>query len=235
MGVKRNTDLSPRKEETRVANDITPPVQFTLSEIKDHFTQSMETIKKQYDIADSLMKAADIEGSKTIWRSQVVLAEGVLDFYIHEMSKYCMFRMFTGKWEKSQQYSSFNVPMVKVEEAINTGNSKDWFYDYLNAQFSRDVFLSCEHMKDQLNRIGIDFGTVMVTAFPRAKRGESLKYGKKVVADLFQRRNEIAHQNDRSHASAEQTDISRSFVEEYILKIESIVEAIHKIAEEKDS
>ena len=52
---------------------------------------------------------------------------------------------------------------------------------------------------------------------------------------LFQRRNEIAHQNDRSHASAEQTDISKDFVEDYIEKIQSIVDAIQKIAEEKDT
>lgn len=52
---------------------------------------------------------------------------------------------------------------------------------------------------------------------------------------LFQRRNEIAHQNDRSHASAEQTDITKEFVEDYISKIEAIVNAIQEIAEETDA
>lgn len=56
-----------------------------------------------------------------------------------------------------------------------------------------------------------------------------------MVTELFQRRNEIAHQNDRSHASAEQKDITREYVEDYIGKIELIVNAIENIAVEKDT
>ena len=51
---------------------------------------------------------------------------------------------------------------------------------------------------------------------------------------MFQRRNEIAHQNDRSHASAQQNDITKEFVEDYISKIELIMNAIQDIAAEKD-
>ena len=65
------------------------------------------------------------------------------------------------------------------------------------------------------------------------KEKEAEKYGKKVVKELFQRRNDIAHQNDRSHASATQKDIDREYVEGYIAKIELIVNAIYDIAEEK--
>ena len=43
----------------------------------------------------------------------------------------------------------------------------------------------------------------------------------------------IAHQNDRSHASAEQNDITKDFVSDYISKIEAIVNSIHEIAEAK--
>ena len=52
---------------------------------------------------------------------------------------------------------------------------------------------------------------------------------------MFQRRNAIAHQNDRSHASAEQNDITKEFVEDYISKVETIVNAIHSLAEEKEA
>lgn len=168
-----------------------------------------------------------------IWRSQIVLAEGLLDFYIHEMSKFCLFRMFTGQWDKTDKYSVFQVPMSRVEEAISAAESRDWFFDYLNSRFSRDVFLSVESMRDQLNLIGIGFVPVLVKAFPKSKDEESKKYGTQVVKDLFQRRNDIAHQNDRSHASAEQTDITKEYVEDYIEKIEKLVGAIQTIAVEK--
>lgn len=217
----------------RIESAIEPPVQFSLQEIKQHFTDSITSVKEQFTVADSLLKDGNIEGCKTIGRSQIALAEGLLDFYLHEISKYCLFRMFTGQWAKSSKYALIMVPMQKVEEAIETSPSKDWFFSFLNETFSRQVFLSMKSMCDQLNLIGIGFNDVMVRAFPQDNVGNSISVGKKVVASLFERRNAIAHQNDRSHASAKQNDINKEFVIEYISKIESIVNAVQSIAEEK--
>ena len=47
-------------------------------------------------------------------------------------------------------------------------------------------------------------------------------------------RYEIAHQNDRSHATAQKTDITKEFVEDYLNKVESISRAIWDIAREKN-
>ena len=126
------------------------------------------------------------------------------------------------------------VPMGRVEEAISAVESKEWFFSYLNNRFSRDVFISYESMHDQLNLIGIPFNSVMVKAFPAQNEELSRKAGKRTVEELFKRRNEIAHQNDRDHASAIQNDITRDFVNDYILKIEAIVNAIDSLAVEAD-
>ena len=227
--MRRDLSLSPRVEEKRELKVIELPVQFSLKEIKEHFEESLNEVKAQYPVADLLNKNGNENDGKTIWRSQVVLAEGLLDFFIHEMSKFCLFKMFTGQWSKSEKYYRFMVPMSKVEDAINTVNSKDWFFDYLNDRFSRDVFLSHESMKDQLNLIGIDFSKTMKRAFSK-ESDDPLKHGKQVVIDLFQRRNDIAHKNDRSHASAKKQDITKEFVETYITNIELIVNAIYDIA-----
>lgn len=229
----RDVSLTPRAEGTKEARPIPVPKQFSLSEIKQHFLDSMSEVKAQYAVADSLIAGDQTEAYKTIWRSQIVLAEGLLDFYIHEMSKYCLFKMFSGEWDKSEKYDSFMVPMSQVEKAIYDRESDDWFFNYLNERFSRDVFLSSDSMRDQLNLIGIVFKDTMRAAFPRDKEETSVKDGTKIVKELFKRRNEIAHQNDRSHASAEQTDITKEYVEEYISKIETIVNAIQGIAEGK--
>ncbi len=233
MTASRDLSLTPRNENTRDAASVEPPVQFSLQEIRRHFADSMESVKKQYAVADDLLESRDADGCKTIWRSQVVLAEGLLDFYIHEISKYCLFRMFTGQWDRTTKYDSVMVPMRKVEEAIAAIESKDWFFSYLNDKFSREVFLSQESMREQLNLIGVGFTDVMVRAFPQEKEEDSLRYGKRTVASLFERRNAIAHQNDRSHASAVQNDIMKEFVVDYITKIEAIVDAIQGIVEEK--
>ena len=233
MEVTRDFSLTPRKENQREPKAVETPVQFSLDEIRQHFNESMDSIKGMYAVADSLAKDGNTDGCKTVWRSQVVLAEGLMDFYIHEMSKYCLFKMFTGGWDKTEKYDRFLVPMGKVEEAIAATESKEWFFNYLNERFSRDVFISSESMRDQLNLIGIGFSNVMVKAFPSDKEETSAKRGGKVVEELFRRRNIIAHQNDRSHASAVQNDITKEFVSEYILKIQAIVNSIHEIAEEK--
>lgn len=231
--MRRDLSLSPRVEEKRELKVIELPIQFSLKEIKEHFEESLNEVKAQYTVADLLNKNGNENDGKTIWRSQVVLAEGLLDFFIHEISKFCLFKMFTGQWTKSEKYYRFMVPMSKVEDAINTVNSKDCFFEYLNDRFSRDVFLSHESMKDQLNLIGIDFSKTMERAFSKESK-DPIKYGKKVVIDLFQRRNDIAHQNDRSHASAKKKDITKEFVEKYITNIELIVNAIYDIALDND-
>ena len=53
-------------------------------------------MKAQFEVANLLLESANEEGCKLIWRSQIVLAEGLLDFFLHEVSKYCMFQMFCG-------------------------------------------------------------------------------------------------------------------------------------------
>ena len=231
----RDISLTPRAEDTRDARPVLMPIQFSLSEIKQHFTESMDEVKAQFAVADELNADENEIACKMVWRSQVVLAEGLLDFYIHEISKYCLVRMFSEAWPKTEKYKSFQIPMEKVENAITASKSNDWLFEYLNKRFSRDVFLSCESMRDQLNLIGIPFNKAMEKAFPRENEQEAIRIGKETIAMLFQRRNEIAHQNDRSHASAEQTDITKEFVEDYILKIETIVNAIQAIAEETNT
>ena len=230
---KRDLSLTPRNEETR-ERIIISPVHFPLTDIKQHFDESMQTIKGQYIVADNLLSEGKIDACKTIWRSQVVFAESLLDFFIHEMSKYCLFRMFTGEWQKSEQYKNLDVKMSKVEEALSAKESDEWFFEYLNERFTKDVFLSGDSMRDQLNLIGISFGEAMHRAFHKDTVNASDKYGYRLVKQLFDRRNKIAHQNDRDHSSAAQTDITKEFVEQYISDIEAIVNAIHDIAKEKD-
>ena len=124
--------------------------------------------------------------------------------------------------------------MSKVEEALSAKESDEWFFEYLNERFTKDVFLSGDSMRNQLNLIGIFFGEAMHRAFHKDTINASGKHDYRLVKQLFDRRNKIANQNDRDHSSAAQTDITKEFVEQYISDIEAIVNAIHDIAKEKD-
>lgn len=122
MAAKRDLSLTPRKENQRAAPPISPPVQLSLNEIKQHFLESMDSVKAQFDVADALEAEKNIGGCKAAWRSQVVLAEGLMEFYIHEMSKYCLFRIFAGQGDKSGKYALFRDSMGKVKEALSVPN-----------------------------------------------------------------------------------------------------------------
>ena len=63
---ERDLSLTPRKEELRNARPIVIPIQFSLTEIKQHFENSLEAIKKQYEVADSLNNSGDVDGCKMI-------------------------------------------------------------------------------------------------------------------------------------------------------------------------
>lgn len=230
---KRDLSLSPRRENIRAIKEPVLPKQFSVEEILEHFNTSIGAIKNQYLIADELMKNNNINGCKIIWRSQVVFAEGLLDFFIHEISKYCVFQMFIGEREKTKKYHNLDISMSILEKALNCPDSKEWFFKYLNNRFSRDVFLSYESMKNQLNLIGIPFTSVMEKVFPDDNQEDALKKGKYIVNMLFDRRNTIVHQDDRSHETAEQNDISKEFVEDYINKIEKIVNTIYELNKNK--
>ena len=231
---KRDLSLTPRNEETREQNVIVSPVHFPLANIKQHFDESMQSVKEQFTVADNLLSEGNAEGCRIIWRSQIVFAESLLDFFIHEMSKYCLFRMFTGEWQKSEQYKNLDVKMSKVEEGLAFKESNEWFFEYLNEKYTREVFLSGDSMRDQLNLIGIGFESAMRKVYLDAPNKDFVKYCRREVEKLFDRRNKIAHQNDRDHSSAAQTDITKEFVEQYISDIEAIVNAIHDIAKEND-
>ena len=238
MGRKKY-ELSPREENVREVHPVvSSPLHFSLDEIKQHFDDNLNELIKQFDLAESLEKNGDTSGCKGIWRSQVVFAEGLMDFYIHEISKYCLYRMFAGLTGKTEKYASIRIPLQEVESAFsaNTLDEKcDWFFKYINKHICRDVYLAAEVMQDQLNLIGIPFRDVMAIAFPLDDQNQIVKNGREIVSKMFSRRNKIAHQNDRSHATVEQTDITRQYVEDYINNVKKIVNAIHQIAMSKES
>lgn len=123
--------------------------------------------------------------------------------------------------------------MEQLEKARDE-NSDDWFFDFLDDRFSRAVFLAAEIMKDQLNLIGIPFSNVMECAFPTNSQEESISKGKEIIKNLFERRNEIAHQNDRNHKTAVQNNITVNYVNERLNEIQKIADAIFNEAKKKD-
>ena len=231
--MNRNLDLTERVENVREQQEVRHVVHFNLQEIKNRFDESILSIEQKFSLYDILMEERKENEAKDILRSQIIFLEGVLDFYLHEMTKYSYFKMFSNEWDKTSQYKNFNVKMEFVEVGLNSSNSRDWFFEYVNDSFNRVVFMSSESMKDQLNSIGIPYKDVMHNVFKKKSENESMKEGNRFVQSLFRRRNAIAHQKDRSHDSGIQDDIDKSYVVDNIETVKRIAHEIFNIANAK--
>lgn len=232
----RDLSLTERNEEVRDKQQIIPVVSFSLAQIKNHFDQSVLSITSQYEVADSLLSQGKTEACKDIWRSQIVFVESSLDFYIHELSQYAMMQIFKGNWPKTAKYNKFLVPMSVVEEGIKHPETSVWFEKFLNQRFSREVYLSHDSMREQMNLLGLSLTNIFETAFPKVEgEGTTYRSGAKIVGDLFSRRNQIAHQSDRAHANAEKNEISKDYVQQCIAEVCALVDAMHNAAIAEDA
>lgn len=232
---KISTALTLRKEDTRNPKPAIVPVHFTLTEIKQHFDEGMDSIRQQGVIADTLEQNGHMQECMNIYRSQIVFLEGIFDFYVHEISKYALYQMFVGNWPKSQSYGNRRILLRDLEIALNAQKPEEWFFKYMNDSISREVYLSVASLKDQLNTVGIPYVDVMSKAFPASDQGESKRKGDDIVKKLFDRRNKIVHQGDREHASALQESITGQYVSDAFNNVIAIVNAVQEIAKSRES
>ena len=230
---KRNLQLSGRKEATR--NKTTPLiVRFELDEIKKHFNDSITAIKSMFTLVEQLIANNDEKQAKDIMRSQIVFLVGALDFYMHEITKLGLSKIFDGEWEQTKKYTHICVPMDVLNNALKAGEDTDWFIEFINKQFSSITIVSYENVKDQMNLLGLNVQLLADDVFYDINsREKTIDKLKKRLNGLFRRRNIIAHQSDRQHENAEILDIEREMVEGYISDISKIIEAISKQIGEK--
>lgn len=230
---KRNLKLSGRKEATR--NKTTSLiVKFELEEIKQHYNDSIKSIYKMFGVVDSLIESKDEEQAKDIMRSQVVFLVGALDFFMHEITKLGLNKIFNNEWEQTKKYSHISIPMGVLNDALIDGEDSDWFLEFVNEQFSIVTIVSYDSVKDQMNLLGLNIQSIADEVFYDINsREKTLDRLKNRLNGLFNRRNMIAHQLDRKHSDAEKLDIDRGLVEEFIEDVNLIVDAISKQISEK--
>ena len=226
----RKLNLSPRAENVRDPLIVKTPVQFELHEIKGHFDESLNAIRKQFDVAEYLLSVEKFKESEKRYRSQIVFLESILDFFMHEITKFGLYRIFIKEWPITDKFKNLEIPMSEVMKALADTESTEWFFEYVNSRYSAEVMQDWSIIREQLNLIGIPWKDVCQRCNPGKNENESVAAEKNVLIELYRRRNEIAHQNDRCHADAEQQGISKSFVEEKINEISKFVYAIYDIA-----
>lgn len=224
----RVLDLLPRLEDTR-ERQIPQILKFELDEIKAHFDEDLSAISSLFTVYKQNEKN-DV-CAKLILRSQVVLLESAFDFYLHEITKFGVNKIFEGAWISTEKYKNIIMRLEMVEKIINDEISENWFFEFINQYYAKETMVSFESIKDQMNLLGIKIQDIADKAFYEQGSSEpTIMKMKNVVNALYKRRNIIAHQSNRGHEDATYYPISKDQVDKFIVDIEKIVNAIHEVA-----
>ena len=229
----RDLRLSPRKENIR-PKEQDEVIVFSLENIKHHFDESMVHIQQQFAVAQTLIETGNITDAENVWRSQIVFLDSAFDFYLHELTKFGMEKIFNGDWGKTARYNNLKVKIPYVERALDNPENTEWFAEYANDEFSRMPMMAYDAVKDQLNLLGLNIQEVANRAFYVQGSTEKTKDKlKRRINELYNRRNLIAHQSDRRPHNAQREIIMKEIVDSFIDDVRKIVEAIHSVALEK--
>lgn len=223
---ERDLNLTARQENKR-DKTISGVVRFKLDQILDHFKETIRLIEAHFETAEQLCRSNKTAEAEYIWRTQIVFVAGALDFYMHELTKFGLCRIYDGDWPETEKFNNIKLPLSILRKALIDRDNADWFLDYINDYYHATTMISNESIKEQFNLLGIVYKNVADSAF--YQQGSTEKTDGKLkrrLTELFYRRNVIAHQTDRTHTDAEIKEISKETVVEYINDVKKIVSAI---------
>lgn len=207
--ISRNN--TPIKESRTI---IFPRINNDLQSILDRFTQNLSDIKSRFLIADTLLNlpspsAPDLEGAQDIWRSQIVFLDSALDFYFHEIIKYSYIQMFYLDWPQSEEYKRIKVSLQFAIDLANNPNSVSKLSDEIDEMNRFTCFMGIKQINWLFKAIDIKI------TLNKAEQN--------LIKELFNRRNQIAHQSDRLPNNPDKQGITKEYVESTINEIESLV------------
>lgn len=216
-----STPLTPRTSGTRSSCPL--PTIYTLDEIKQHFDDNISTIESILSLTDS-STSLSLSQKEEIWRSLIVNLVSSLDFYMHELSKYRLEIMHNNETERTSQFNKLPISMRLCEQAIidahHSPSTKDWLKEYVCEVFDSKVIQRYNVIKSHLDLLNISFPA----SPPMPSNAE------KILEDLCDRRNAIAHQADCTMQNANKTPIDKHFVETNLIFLKNFVNAIQKAA-----
>ena len=212
----RFVDESSRIENVRSKKLVRLPIK--ISDVRRHFDENLKDVKDKYSLAQNELKT-NLRSAEEIWRSQVVFLESALDFYIHELVKYGLLKIFNGEWPETDKSKKFKVSFpIMLKLYRNPENAESLLGEEIDTVNRENCFLGFEYMQANLGIVGL--------------KADSKQ--KSFIDGLYRRRNQIAHQSDRRPNSAEKIPIKEQDVKDYIEKVLAFARSIDRQVKEKN-
>lgn len=222
--MNRNTSLTPRFEKVRDSKEVFNLA--NLDEIKSNFDSVLNNIEENLKNAKTIM---DIEQQKEIYRYQIVKLESAFDYLCHSVIKFGIIKIFREEWECTEKYEKFPVKFCQVRKAIDDGIDENWVLKMVDDKISTQTFMGYKELKEALNYIKHEFlANDVACDVYQCDKSTSANMLENDLTFVYDRRNKIAHQNDRDHISGNKFDISETDVLNCKQKISKIVDSIVK-------
>lgn len=218
MALSKNLTLNKRKEDCRQPSH---PVikRFGISEIEQHF---FESIKKVEDLTLIYEKIND----ESLLRAQIVFLDSAFDFFMHEITKFCLSEMFEQNLKRTTQYNKIEINLNQLHKILDEDNRNKAFLECINSYYQSKSILSFKSIQIQFNLLGLDCRKISHKCFPKDNKDKSEKAFNEFFDCLYSKRNCIAHQSNRSHLDATIESISLDFVSNAIDTTKKVVTAI---------
>ena len=218
MALSKNLSLNKRKEDCRLPSQ--PVVKkFNISEIKQHF---FDSIKKIEDLTLIYKKIND----ESILRAQIVFLDSAFDFFMHEITKFCLSEMFEQNWERTSQYNNLKINLNQLHKILDEENRNEIFLECINSMYQSVSIISYESIHQQFKLLGLESMKIFHKCFPKDNKDKSKKAFNEFFDCLYSKRNCIAHQSSRSHLDATIKSFSPEFLSEAIATTKKVVTAI---------
>lgn len=220
MKARNFTTPSRSSNPSRIKKKITI-TSTALQDIKGNFDACVSDIRDKFKYVNILTKPEEIPLREDILRYQLVSIESLLDYFVHQILTYGFKKIFNEEWRKTDPYKNINIPLVKVEYAVQHPESTVWIEKIIEEYDAKRCLMSGEGLAKVLESIGIN--PEQIATHLGFATFDSLKAK---IQSIYLRRCNIVHHADMDSRTKAKCSITRDETAE---NIDLIVELCNEI------
>lgn len=195
----------------------------------DLFTENMQRARTLSGLADALPRIgmAGIDTSD-LHRAAIVLGVSALDFFVHDVVREGMIKIYKGEIPPTDASNSFRVPLSSVSLCVGDPADVGWLDSSVRSAHSFLTFQHPDKIADAVRLIS----PIKLWESVGVELGEDTKAVKIHLTSIVDRRNKIAHEADMDSSSiGERWPIDAALVTDALDYVEKVVRAIAKVAD----
>lgn len=221
MKTRNFTTPSRSSNPSRIKKKITI-ASTALQDIKGNFDACVEDIRDRFQYVELLDDPNEIRVGEDILRYQLVSIESLLDYYVHQIIMYGLKKMFNEEWQRTSAYKKINVPLEKVEYAVQHPELTDWIEEIITEHDSKDCRMSATGLNTGLKLIGVNLKQlVRQIGFNNFNDFESK------LQEVYKRRCDIVHHADIDNSTNSKRPIAKDEITECINFIVQLCDEIY--------